>query len=253
MENNAPITAILVDDEPHALQALERQLAEFSQIVILARCENGLQVIKAVQELSPQVIFLDIQMPKLDGFDVLELLGECAPAIVFVTAHDDYAVRAFDENALDYLLKPVSAERLRKTIDRIAEKIVHPPAAPTSATELLLEAHRRRQAPLSRILVREKGEVNVIPCQDILAIEAADDYVVLHTEHGVHIKQERLNRLESLLDPSQFCRIHRSTIINLDYLEGITTEGKDSRFANLKKQKQFAISRSGYERLINLL
>jgi two-component system LytT family response regulator len=117
----------------------------------------------------------------------------------------------------------------------------------------LLEAHRRRQAPLSRILVREKGEVNVIPCQDILAIEAADDYVVLHTEHGVHIKQERLNRLESLLDPSQFCRIHRSTIINLDYLEGITTEGKDSRFANLKKQKQFAISRSGYERLINLL
>lgn len=248
------ITAILVDDEPHALQALERLLGEYKEVQILAQCENGLQAVKAVLELAPQVVFLDIHMPKLDGFDVLELLGKSAPAIVFVTAHDEYAIRAFDQNALDYLLKPVSRERLCKTVERIVSKFSNTESAKTqSDTERLLEQHYRQQAPLSRILIREKGDVFVIPCQDIFAIEAADDYVVIHTEQGNHIKQERLNRLELLLDPQHFCRIHRSTIINLDYLEGITTEGKDTRFANLKKQKQFPISRSGYDRLIGIL
>lgn len=248
------INAILVDDEPHALQALARLLAVHGEIHVLAQCENGLQAVKAVHDLAPQVVFLDIHMPKLDGFDVLELLGKSAPAIVFVTAHDDYAIRAFDQNALDYLLKPVSAERLSKTIARIAAKFTEAESGKSrDEAEPLLEQHYRQQAPLSRILVREKGEVFVIPCQDIIAIEAADDYVMIHTEQANHIKQERLNKLEILLDPRQFCRIHRSTIINLDYLEGITTEGKDTRFANLKTRKQFAISRSGYERLIGLL
>jgi len=248
------ISAILVDDEPHARQALERLLGEHSEIQILAHCENGMQAVKAVLDLRPQVVFLDIHMPKLDGFDVLELLGESTPAIIFVTAHDEYAIRAFDQNALDYLLKPVSRERLHKTIERVSARFSRvEPAKMQAGTEQLLEQHYRQQAPLSRILIREKGEVFVIPCQEILAIEAADDYVVFHTEQGNHIKQERLNRLETLLDPRQFCRIHRSTIINLDYLEGISAEGKDTRFANLKKQKQFAISRSGYERLIGLL
>jgi len=253
------ITAIVVDDEPHAAQALSHLLGSYPQVTIVATCENGITAVKAVHELKPNVMFLDIHMPKLDGFDVLELLGNTRPLVVFVTAHDDYAIQAFENNALDYLLKPVNRARIETTIDRLEQRLStllsenSLDATTDINTEKLLQNHVQRQAPVTRILVREKGDVFVIPSSDILAIEAADDYVVIHTPTKNHIKQERLNNLESILDPQQFCRIHRSAIINLDYLHGIETEGKDSRFATLNNKKQFAISRSGYARLIKVL
>lgn len=260
-----PINAIIVDDESHARQALQHLLQQHDNINIVAQCENGKAAVKAVHEFEPQVMFLDIHMPKLDGFEVLELLGDAAPITVFITAHDDYAIQAFENNALDYLLKPVSEERLARTVERICQRIKEAKqteeqpshSTQTQRTTDVVQNYIQRQAPVGRVLVRDRGDVHVIPTPNIIAIEAADDYVVIHVPGATHIKQERLSRLEELLDPHQFCRIHRSTIINLDYLQGIETEGKDTRFANLRtaegEQKQFAISRGGYGKLIEVL
>ncbi|WP_028885668.1 LytR/AlgR family response regulator transcription factor [Teredinibacter turnerae] len=246
------LSAVIVDDEPHARQALERMLGEYPQIAVVDRCENGLAAVKAVHKLQPDVLFLDIQMPKLDGFDVLELLGEAAPLVVFVTAHDDYAIRAFENNAVDYLLKPVAKARLQACVDRLHTRLqTSSPQADTM--ENLLTVHQQENTPINRILVREKGDVHVVMTRDIIALEAADDYVVIHTAQQKLIKQERLSKLETRLDPRQFCRIHRSAIINLDYLAGIETETKDSRLANLKNGMQLAISRAGYSKLVQLL
>lgn len=249
------ISAIIVDDELHAREALKHLLDHYAVIDVTAECDNGLQAVKAVHDLSPQVMFLDIHMPKLDGFDVLELLAGAAPVTVFVTAHDEYAIQAFEANALDYLLKPVSRERLDKTVERLKKRFSRDDVelADPQNVDSLLQRHKETQAPLSRILVREDGDVHVIPTTDIVAIEAADDYVVIHTPDRNFIKQERLNNLENLLDQRVFCRVHRSTIINLDYLAGIETEGKDSRFACMKNKTQFSISRSGYAKLIKIL
>lgn len=251
------INAIIVDDEAHARKALTHLLKDYPDIHVLGEFENGKTAVKAVFDLNPQVVFLDIQMPKLDGFEVLELLGDDAPLIVFVTAHDEYAIQAFDKNALDYLLKPVEKERLATTVQRIEERINEANGTPGfKEAEPMLQQRQLDYAPMSRILVREKADVYVVPATDVFAIEAADDYVVIHTAEKSHIKQERLGNLESRLDAQQFCRIHRSTIINLDFLHGIESEGKDSKYANLKignEHKQFAISRSGYSKLISLL
>ena len=252
-----PINALLVDDEPHAVEALEHLLKAFADVNIIGRCDNGVQAVKTVHELKPDVIFLDIHMPKLDGFDVLDLLGADAPLVIFITAYDEYAVQAFENNAVDYLLKPVSHERLAKTIERIRERVALSDDGgadvATRAANQLLTAHHQSHLPIARILVRDKGDVFVIPVGEVTAIEAADDYVVIHTLARSYIKQDRLNKLEGLLNPQLFCRIHRSCIINLDFLEGIETEGKDNRFANIKGGKQYSISRSGYGRLVGLL
>ena len=246
------ISALIVDDEAHARQGLRQLLAAFADLDIVAECENGMAAIKAVQQFNPQVIFLDIQMPKLDGFDVLELLGDNAPAVVFVTAHDDYAIQAFEANAVDYLLKPVSRERLEKTWSRLLQRIAaQEPANPHS--QQLLQTHKNQQLPISRILIRDKAEVIVVPTAEVMALEAADDYVVIHTASQSYIKQERLTNLENQLDPKVFCRIHRSAILNVDFLAGIETEGRDNRLAVLRNNKQLPISRSGYARLVQLL
>lgn len=270
------ISAIIVDDESHARQALEHLLKTHPEIEVVAYCENGKEAVKAVHEHQPDVMFLDIHMPKLDGFEVLELLGDASPTTVFVTAHDDYAIQAFENNALDYLLKPVGRDRLAKTVERLIDRMAEKNQAiadreqsgesnlAASAHENeqqvvnnLIHNHAQKNAPIGRVLVRDRGDVHVIPTANIIAIEAADDYIVIHVPGETHIKQERLTNLEKLLDPQQFCRIHRSCIINLDYLQGIETEGKDTRFANMKTQagehKQFAISRNGYSKLIEVL
>lgn len=249
------ISAIIVDDEPHAREALKHLLGNYAHIDLVAECDNGLEAVKAVHDFSPRVMFLDIHMPKLDGFDVLELLAGSAPVTVFVTAHDEYAIKAFETNALDYLLKPVSRERLDKTMQRLEKRFSpdNEASADLRNMDSLLLQHKETLAPLSRILVRENGDVHVIPTTDVIAIEAADDYVVIYTQNKNFIKQERLNILETLLDSRLFCRIHRSAIVNLDYLAGIETEGKDNRYACMKNKTRFGISRSGYAKLIKIL
>lgn len=254
MPQHMPITAIIVDDESHARQALLHALKDFGHIEILAECKHGLAAVKAVHELKPQVMFLDIHMPKLDGFDVLDLLGHDAPITVFVTAHDEYAIQAFESNAVDYLLKPVSENRLRKTVERLALLTNNKQEnnTPEKSVEFI-EKHKLSLAPIQRVLVRDKSDVYVIPVADIQYIESADDYVVIHTAEKNHIKQERLQNLENTLDPHLFCRIHRSSIINLTFLAGIETEIRDNKVAVMKNQDRLSVSRTGYQRLLKLL
>ncbi len=255
------IKVLLVDDEAHATQALATLMGtlakepDFREFAVAGICNNGVEAVKAVHDLQPDLLFLDIQMPKLNGFDVLELLGEEAPPVVFVTAFDDYAIAAFERNALDYLLKPVAPARLGKTLYRYLAQRTQSASERklSSQTQQLVRERQRDSAPLQRILVRDRGDVFVIAASAIVAIEAADDYVVIHTSEQSHIKQQRLGALEQLLDPQQFCRVHRSCLINLDYLEGIETDGRDSRSARLKHNRKVAISRSGYAKLIERL
>lgn len=252
MNRNHPTTidAILVDDEEHARQSLRKMLEPYPRINIVAECENGLSAINKVNELQPHLLFLDIHMPKLDGFDVLELLGDDAPLVVFVTAYDEYAIRAFDNNALDYLLKPLDPKRLQKTIERIEQRLN---SKETPTLDNIVSARQQQNIPIHRILVRDGGDVHIIPVAEIFYIEAADDYIAIQTDTKTHIKQDRLQNIEKLLDPKRFCRIHRSYILNLACLSDIESETKDSKTAVLKNRIRLPISRSGYNRLKEIL
>lgn len=244
------IRTIIVDDEPHARQGLQNALAKFDELEIVAVCENGMQAVKAVHELSPQLLFLDIQMPKLDGFDVLELLGEQTPLVIFVTGYDEYAVKAFESNAVDYLMKPLDPERLRQAVSKITARVASNQPSPVQA---LMKARGREQVSQQRILVRDGSDVHVLAVDSVCYIEAADDYVAIQTETATHIKLDRLNSLEEKLDARLFCRIHRSYLLNVNFLARIETESKDSRIAILTNGKQLPISRSGYGSLKKLL
>lgn len=244
------ITVIIVDDEEHARDSLREELKKFEDIKIIAECRNGFEAIKSIQEMRPDVVFLDIQMPKLDGFDVVELLGDDAPTVVFVTAYDEYAIRAFEADALDYLLKPVSHMRLKKTIERISTALQENGG---SRLNRFIKDRRADQRPLSRILVRDGTEVHIIPTEDIAYLEAQDDYVSICTEEKSYLKNETLGFYEDMLDPEYFCRIHRSYILNIAYLKKIEPYSKESRLAILKNNRTVPISRSGYRRLMELL
>jgi two-component system LytT family response regulator len=242
-------TAIIVDDEELARESLKTALAEFADIEILAECANGFEALKMVNDLKPQILFLDIQMPKLSGFDVVELLGKEAPIIVFVTAYDEYALKAFEAHAIDYLLKPVNKKRLTKTIKHIDDSIFYRRG---QAIPEALNDYKKHQLPLPRILIHDQGRVQVILAENIIYIQAQDDYVMIQTANGSFMKYERMSRLESLLDPNIFFRVHRSYILNLNYLKKIESFSKDSKTAVLKNGKEIPVSRSGYKLLASL-
>lgn len=240
-------TALIVDDEPLARASLAQALQQFPDIEISGECANGFEAVKAINASKPDIVFLDIQMPKLDGFDVLELLGDSPPFVVFVTAYDEYALRAFESHALDYILKPVRPERLAKTFAKIRERLQEGPSQPVG--ELL--ADRQAQIiPLTRILVRDRAEVFIVAVEDIVYFEAQDDYVAIHTAERSHLKKETLSHLEQALDPQQFVRIHRSYLLNIDHLSKIEPYAKDSRIAILRNGKVLPLSRSGYSRIM---
>jgi len=249
------IKAIIVDDEALARESLRGALMEFEDIEIINECVNGFDAVREVHRSGPDLMFLDIQMPRLDGFDVVELLGKEAPFIIFVTAYDEYALRAFDAEALDYLLKPVNPKRLQKSIERVREKILSRDGVPGvgESMERLIQQRRERLAPLGRVLIRDGSAVHIIPVEDIIYFEAEEDYVRIHTGEQTYLKLDSMANLETKLDPRNFCRLHRSFLLNIDYLVKIEPYSKDSRIAKLKNGKTLPISRSGYNRLMELL
>jgi len=244
------IRTIIADDEHLAREALSRLLQPFDSIKIVAECKNGFEVIQAVKEKKPDLLFLDIQMPKLDGFDVLELLGDESPVVIFVTAFDEFALRAFDTFAVDYLLKPVKAERLATALDRATEKVR---LSKLDQYVQMTRNHQKAQRPLQRICVRDQSVVHIIPAREILFIEAQEDYININSVKGEYLKNDKLGRITALLDEGVFCRIHRSYLININYLERIESLTKDRRIAVLKNKRKLPISRSGYERLTSLI
>ena len=215
----------------------------------MAECANGFEAVKAVTELKPQLLFLDIQMPKLNGFEVLELINHDL-AVIFVTAYDEYALRAFEVHAVDYLMKPFSRERLSEALDRARQRLSR--KDPSSLAKLVTES-RKTASPLERILIRDGSRVHVIATGKIDYLEAQDDYVSIQSEGKEYLKQEPLSELEKSLDPRQFVRIHRSYILNLERLERIELFTRDSRIAILSNGKRLPVSKSGYARLKPLL
>jgi two-component system LytT family response regulator len=255
MTRDEPIRALVVDDEPLARDLLREYLEAEPDVELVAECGNGFEAVKAVAEHDPDVVLLDIQMPKLDGFEVLELLDR-APLIVFVTAHDEYAVRAFEARALDYLLKPVALDRFRTLMERVraevgrrrgGAEVAAAPRPPQLAAEL-------RKRPLERILVRiEDGGIEIVPAAKLDYVEAQDDWVVLATAGRKLRKQQTLRELEEQLDARRFVRIHRSYLLNVDRLQRVDLYGKESRIALLRDGTKLPVSRSGYAKLRELL
>jgi two-component system LytT family response regulator len=242
------IRAVIVDDEELARQVVYEMLLPHPEVQVVAECANGFDAVKAVAELNPDLLFLDVQMPKLDGFEVLELVGPDV-AVVFLTAYDQYALKAFEVHAVDYLLKPFDATRFDAALERAKERLGTklPPAAQLAA------AARAPAQFLERIVVRDGAKVDIIPCERLDYAEAQDDYVLLRSQGKNYLKQETISNLETSLDPSRFARIHRSYIVNLERIAKIEPYSKDSRVAVLSDGTKLPVSRSGYARLKEVL
>jgi two-component system LytT family response regulator len=249
MASKSVIRTIIVDDEEPARMVLREFLSKRSDINLIAECANGFEAVKAMTELMPDLAILDIQMPKLNGFEVLELV-EQPPAIIFATAYDQYAVKAFELHAVDYLLKPFSNDRLNEALAHVAERIAKKKSLPVEA---LAEAAGMKPATLERVLIKDGSKVHVIPADKIDYIEAQDDYVAIKVEGKSHLKQQRMAELEKLLDPTKFVRVHRSYIVNLERIGRIELYAKDSRVAILKDGTKLLISRTGYDKLKTML
>ena len=241
------IRVVIVDDEPLARDILREMLAAHDDVAVVAECANGFEAVRAVADRVPDLLLLDVQMPRLDGFDVLELVGRDI-AVVFVTAYDEYAIRAFEVHAVDYLLKPFGAERLAQALGRVRERLgtAVRQAAPVQP---LLRTARPQRTPLQRVLVRHKADVHVIPTSRIDYIEAQDDYAAIHTGGRTLLKDQTLSELEALLDPATFVRIHRRYVLNLTRLARLEPAGGDSRTAVLADGTELPVSRAGYTRL----
>jgi two-component system LytT family response regulator len=243
------LRVLVVDDEELARRGLRRDLADLGGIEVVGECADGFEAVKAAAEEKPDLVFLDIRMPRLDGFEVLSLLDP-GIAVVFVTAHDDRAVQAFDANAVDYVMKPVDPERLARAVERARDRLRRREPLPLAA---IGAAARAPGEPLSRLLVKDGARVHVIPVDDIDSIEAQDDYIAVHVAGKTHLKQQTIGDLEAGLDPRRFVRIHRSFILNLDRLDRIELYAKDSRVAILKDGRRLPLSRAGHQRLRELL
>jgi len=243
------LRVVIVEDEDLARLVVREYLAAMSDVDVVAECANGFEAVKAVSDLQPDLLILDVQMPKLNGFEVLELVGRDV-AVVFVTAFDQYAIRAFEVHAVDYLLKPFSAERLAAAIDRVRERLGRGDPLPVKE---LAAAGQSGQEPARRILVRDGPRVHVLPVEKIDYIQAQDDYVCFRCDGKEYLKEQTLADLESALDPAKFVRIHRSYVLNLDRLARVETDERENRIAMLADGRRLPISRAGYGRLSALL
>jgi two-component system LytT family response regulator len=242
---------IIVDDEPLARAVLREHLGFFTDVEIIGECANGFEAVKAIAELAPDLVFLDIQMPKLDGFEVVELAG-AKTHYVFVTAYDQFALRAFDVHALDYLLKPFTRERLAQALAHARERVTAPAQGGDAMRALVADAQARHQ-PIERVLIRDGARVQVIPVERIDYVEAQDDYVAFFADGRQWLKNQRMAELESQLDPQAFLRVHRSYIVNLGAIARIEPTGKDGHCAVLKSGARIPISRSGYTKVRDLM
>ena len=241
--------ALIVDDEELARKLLREMLGSHPEIEIAAECGNGMEAVKAAGEHKPDLLFLDVQMPKLTGFDVLELIDRHNVGVIFVTAYDQYAMKAFEVHAVDYLLKPFSRERFEAALERAKHQ---KPKKEVDAGELAATA-RPAGEYAERIVVKDGTKVTLIPVLKLDYAEALDDYVSLVTEGKKLLKQQTLSGLELALDPKLFVRIHRSYLVNLERVTRIEPYGKDSKVAILTNGVRLPVSRTGYARLKTLL
>jgi two-component system LytT family response regulator len=243
--------ALIIDDEPLARMVVLEYLQAFTQIEVLQECGDGFEGLKAIQQHQPDLIFLDVQMPKINGFEMLELV-ENPPAVIFATAFDEFAIKAFEAHAVDYLLKPFSKERFVKAIDKFLSQS---PSAPSAAktTETLLEIAAQSPAQNERIVVKTGTKVKIISVQDVEYLQADDDYVSVITAEGAFLKNKTMTFFEKTLDPRYFVRVHRSYIIAIQQITRLDPYEKDSHLAILKSGAKIPVSKTGYVKLKQVL
>ena len=240
------IKIIVIDDEPLARSIVKEYLAQRSDVQLLAECNDGFEGLKAIQQEQPDLIFLDIQMPKINGFEMLELL-EVMPAVIFTTAFDEHAIKAFEVNAVDYLLKPFSKERFDKAMDKYL------PQYKTDDIEKVMESAAQSPAQQNRVVVKHGNKIKIIPVSQIHYLEAADDYVKIFTAEGSFLKKRTMAFFEQSLSAYHFVRIHRSYIVNTQLITRIEPYEKENHLVLLNSGAQLSVSRSGYARLKEVL
>jgi two-component system LytT family response regulator len=231
-----------VDDEPLARSVVQEYLEAYNEVEVVQECSDGFEGVKAVQQHQPQLLFLDIQMPKINGFEMLELL-EQPPAVIFTTAFDEYALKAFESNAMDYLLKPFSRERFDKAMQKFMQERQQQKATKTSFDEPLLPEQAQR------VVVKWNGKIKIIPMQEIQYLEAADDYVKIYTAEGAFLKNKTMGYFEKTLSPALFVRTHRSFMINVHQITRIEPYERESYMGILKSGAKVPVSKSGYQKL----
>ena len=244
---NPKLRAIIIEDEEPARDLLKAYFKNRDDIDLVAECENGFEGIKAISENRPDLIFLDIQMPKLNGFEMLELLDEY-PEIIFTTAYDQFAIRAFELNAVDYLMKPFSQERFNQAIDKALNRMKSKTRSKTNIDHLKKQV-KEESGIANRIFVKTGNHIDVIPVEKIIYIQAQDDYVELHTANGKFLKKETMNTMEQQLPPGIFSRVHRSSIINLSQINKLEKYGKESYMVVLKNNERVMVSKSRVKQL----
>jgi len=240
---------IIIDDEPLARSIVVEYLQNFPDLTVSQVCSNGFEGVKAIQQYKPDLIILDIQMPKINGFEMLELI-ENPPAVIFATAFDEYAIKAFEAHAIDYLLKPFNQERFEKAIKKWRDTKNQ---SGEKQTRQLLEDVSLTAPQSERIVIKDGSKIKIIPVQDVHYLEAADDFVKVFTKEGYFLKNKTMSHFEQVLDPNQFVRSHRSYIINLQQITRIDPYEKDSHVAVLRSGAKVPVSRTGYPKLRSIL
>ena len=242
------IPTILIDDEPLARAIIKEYADAFPQLNVVQECSDGFDGLKAIMQHKPQLIFLDVQMPKINGFEMLELI-EDPPAVIFVTAFDEYAIKAFESHAIDYLLKPFSRERFNKAVEKFLEQSENNSKSAQALPESIALSPQQHQ----RVVVKTAGKIKIIPVDDIQYLEAADDYVKIHTKEGGFLKNRTMAHFEKSLDANVFVRTHRSFIVNVQQITRIDPYEKENYVAILKNGAQVSVSKSGYAKLKQVL
>ncbi|KYG83644.1 LytR/AlgR family response regulator transcription factor [Roseivirga echinicomitans] len=245
------IKAIIVDDEKLARDIIKAYLQNFAQVELIAECGDGFQGLKAIQEHRPDLLFLDIQMPKITGFEMLELI-ENPPVVIFSTAFDQYAIKAFELNATDYLLKPYAEERFKGAVQKAIDKIQTKTSA-QKEIETLTEKREELSEGIDRLVVKTGNKIHILDLDQIAHFEAQDDYVAIHSDQGKFLKLMRMKHLEDNLPTGDFIRVHRSHIVSIKHIEKLELYEKDSYLLSLKTGSQLPVSRSGHSKLKEVL
>jgi two-component system LytT family response regulator len=242
------IRTVIIEDETPAREILKHYLKDFPEIEIIAECADGFSGLKTIAALKPELVFLDIQMPRLTGFELIEVMTE-KPVIIFTTAYDQFAIKAFEMNAIDYLLKPFPKERLRSAVNKAAEKISRTKKETGGSPVELIEKLPKSSSPLNRVVVRKGNAINLITVAQIKYIEAQNDYVMIYHITGKALKQQSMKYYEENLPGTDFVRIHRSYIVKVTEIKRIEPYGKDNHIAILNSGERLPVSRSGYKHL----
>lgn len=243
------LRTIIVEDEELARNLMKSFLNGNEKIEIIAECENGFEGVKMINELKPDLVFLDIQMPKITGFELLELL-EHKPQIIFATAYDQYAIKAFEYHAADYLLKPYSKDRLLEAVDKVSERILKEGSTSDVADKIV---DYPKEEALDRVVVKDRHKIHIIPVDHIRYIESMDDYVMIYTTEGRHMKQKTMRYFENALDQKEYVRIHRSYIVKVAEINEIQQYEKESYIVILHDKTKLKVSKTGYKNLKGVL